>query len=117
MANAHRTNVLITSCLKTPVDPHTKAPLASYERGRVLPYTTVHLDNRDYESEVKALTIFVPGNSSTVGAQIQDVHCNHLFLCKHYSRFPFYGQMALVLIKSVVTECKFQSTEMGNTTF
>uniref|UniRef100_A0A672YZV2 Uncharacterized protein n=1 Tax=Sphaeramia orbicularis TaxID=375764 RepID=A0A672YZV2_9TELE len=36
MENAHRTNVLVTSCLKTPVDPHTKAPLASYERERVL---------------------------------------------------------------------------------
>ncbi|XP_035516001.1 protein FAM161A [Morone saxatilis] len=47
MANAHRTNVLVTSCLKTPVDPHTKAPLASYERERVLPY----MDNRDYEKE------------------------------------------------------------------
>uniref|UniRef100_A0A3B5LXU1 Uncharacterized protein n=1 Tax=Xiphophorus couchianus TaxID=32473 RepID=A0A3B5LXU1_9TELE len=39
MANPHRTNVLVTSCLKTPVDPHTKAPLASYERERVLPYS------------------------------------------------------------------------------
>uniref|UniRef100_A0A3B4XCU5 Uncharacterized protein n=1 Tax=Seriola lalandi dorsalis TaxID=1841481 RepID=A0A3B4XCU5_SERLL len=38
MANAHRTNVLVTSCLKTPVDPQTKAPLASYERERVLPF-------------------------------------------------------------------------------
>lgn len=45
MANPHRANVLVTSCLKTPVDPHTKAPLASYERERVLTYT----DNRDYE--------------------------------------------------------------------
>ncbi|XP_047221230.1 protein FAM161A isoform X1 [Girardinichthys multiradiatus] len=54
MANPHRTNVLVTSCLKTPVDPHTKAPLASYERGRVLPYTdTGHLDNRDYEKELE----------------------------------------------------------------
>uniref|UniRef100_A0A3B5Q1F9 Protein FAM161A n=1 Tax=Xiphophorus maculatus TaxID=8083 RepID=A0A3B5Q1F9_XIPMA len=35
MANPHRTNVLVTSCLKTPVDPHTKAPLASYERERL----------------------------------------------------------------------------------
>ncbi|KAL3066362.1 hypothetical protein OYC64_016340 [Pagothenia borchgrevinki] len=53
MANAHRTNVLVTSCLKTPVDPHTKAPLASYERGRrVLPHTDTCLtDNRDYERE------------------------------------------------------------------
>ncbi|XP_029134247.1 protein FAM161A [Labrus bergylta] len=50
MANPHRANVLVTSCLKTPVDPHTKAPLASYERERVLPYTaTGHMDNRDYE--------------------------------------------------------------------
>ncbi|XP_068451702.1 protein FAM161A [Clinocottus analis] len=36
MANAHRTNVLVTSCLKTPVDPRTSAPLASYERERGL---------------------------------------------------------------------------------
>lgn len=55
MANDHRTNVMVTSCLKTPVDPHTKAPLASYERGRVLPYTAAaHWDNRDYEKEVTA---------------------------------------------------------------
>ncbi|XP_041837826.1 protein FAM161A [Melanotaenia boesemani] len=54
MANAHRTNVLVTSCLKTPVDPHTKAPLASYEREGVLPYTASgHLDNRDYENELE----------------------------------------------------------------
>ncbi|XP_071359737.1 protein FAM161A [Trachinotus anak] len=54
MANAHRTNVLVTSCLKTPVDPHTKAPLASYERERVLPYTAAGLmDNRDYEKELE----------------------------------------------------------------
>uniref|UniRef100_A0A3Q4GNE0 Uncharacterized protein n=1 Tax=Neolamprologus brichardi TaxID=32507 RepID=A0A3Q4GNE0_NEOBR len=52
MANAHRKNVLVTSCLKTPVDPHTKAPLASYERERVLPcMVTGHVDNRDYEKE------------------------------------------------------------------
>ncbi|XP_034543331.1 protein FAM161A [Notolabrus celidotus] len=51
MSDPHRTNVLVTSCLKTPVDPHTKAPLASYERERVLvlPYT----DNRDYEKELE----------------------------------------------------------------
>lgn len=57
MANDHRANVLVTSCLKTPVDPHTKAPLASYERGRVLPYTAAaQWDNRDYEKEVTALS-------------------------------------------------------------
>uniref|UniRef100_A0A8C8D0K3 Uncharacterized protein n=1 Tax=Oncorhynchus tshawytscha TaxID=74940 RepID=A0A8C8D0K3_ONCTS len=55
MANAHRANVLVTSCLKTPVDPHTKAPLALYERQRTLPYSSVtgHIDNRDYEKEVR----------------------------------------------------------------
>ncbi|KAM8879636.1 protein FAM161A isoform 3-T3 [Spinachia spinachia] len=37
MANPHRTNVLVTSCLRTPVDPHTRAPLASYERRRARP--------------------------------------------------------------------------------
>ncbi|KAM6939598.1 protein FAM161A [Xenentodon cancila] len=45
MANGHRANALVTSCLKTPVDPHTKTPLASYERGRAATYR----DNRDYE--------------------------------------------------------------------
>eukprot|EP00066_Takifugu_rubripes_P021764 XP_011611030.1 PREDICTED: protein FAM161A [Takifugu rubripes] len=44
MANAHRTNALVTSCLKTPVDPQTKAPLASYERDALL-----RIDNRDFE--------------------------------------------------------------------
>ncbi|XP_028461778.1 protein FAM161A [Perca flavescens] len=54
MANAHRTNVMVTSCLKTPVDPHTKAPLASYERERVLPCSATSLmDNRDYEKELE----------------------------------------------------------------
>ncbi|XP_074538381.1 protein FAM161A [Halichoeres trimaculatus] len=48
MSDPHRTNVLVTSCLKTPVDPHTKAPLASYERERVL-----FTDNRDYEKELE----------------------------------------------------------------
>uniref|UniRef100_A0A8C2ZQF5 Uncharacterized protein n=1 Tax=Cyclopterus lumpus TaxID=8103 RepID=A0A8C2ZQF5_CYCLU len=49
MANAHRTNVLVTSCLKTPVDPRTRAPLASYERERVLPHAaTCHRDHRDH---------------------------------------------------------------------
>ena len=52
MANAHRANVLVTSCLKTPVDPHTKAPLALYERERALPYSA-NMDNRDYEKEVR----------------------------------------------------------------
>ncbi|XP_062304048.1 protein FAM161A [Osmerus eperlanus] len=52
MANAHRANVLVTSCLKTPVDPHTKAPLALYERERALPYSA-NMDNRDYEKEME----------------------------------------------------------------
>lgn len=33
MSDPHRATVLVTSCLKAPVDPQTKAPLASYERG------------------------------------------------------------------------------------
>ncbi|XP_028309234.1 protein FAM161A [Gouania willdenowi] len=51
MATAHRTNVLVTSCLKTPVDPNTKAPLASYERETLLPSGCT--DNRDYDKELK----------------------------------------------------------------
>lgn len=53
MADVHRTNVLVTSCLKTPVDPRTKVPLASYERNQVPPHVAAgHVDSRDYE-EVK----------------------------------------------------------------
>ncbi|XP_057699925.1 protein FAM161B isoform X1 [Corythoichthys intestinalis] len=48
MANAHRNNVLVTSCLKQPVDPQTRAPLASYEREKETPNSaTVYVDNRD----------------------------------------------------------------------
>ncbi|KAL6481822.1 hypothetical protein MHYP_G00099020 [Metynnis hypsauchen] len=49
MDGSHRANVLVTSCLKTPVDPHTKAPLALYERERA----AHRLDNRDYEKEME----------------------------------------------------------------
>ncbi|XP_034445260.1 protein FAM161A [Hippoglossus hippoglossus] len=53
--DSHRTNVLVTSCLKTPVDPLTKAPLASYERDRALPCAASGhrdtRDNRDHEAE------------------------------------------------------------------
>lgn len=58
MAEAHRTNVLVTSCLKTPVDPRTKVPLASYERVRVLPRAaTDQRDNRDYEKVKTQLSL------------------------------------------------------------
>ncbi|KAM3842514.1 protein FAM161A [Diretmus argenteus] len=51
MSNPHRTNVLVTSCLRTPVDPQTKAPVALYERERVLPYSE-QMD-RDHDHEVE----------------------------------------------------------------
>uniref|UniRef100_A0A3B4T5B5 Protein FAM161A n=1 Tax=Seriola dumerili TaxID=41447 RepID=A0A3B4T5B5_SERDU len=88
MANAHRTNVLVTSCLKTPVDPHTKAPLASYERERVLPYTaTPHMDNRDYEKEVNTIkkNHFIPYQVSPF---------NHLNLSNiFFSNEEYYGKL------------------------
>lgn len=40
MDRSHRANVLVTSCVKTPVDPHTKVPLALYERARAAPGIT-----------------------------------------------------------------------------
>ncbi|XP_051939734.1 protein FAM161B isoform X2 [Hippocampus zosterae] len=47
MANAHRNNALVTSCLQRPVDPHTRAPLASYERDEgPLNSEPTHPDNR-----------------------------------------------------------------------
>lgn len=64
MEKRHRANVLVTSCLKTPVDPHTKVPLALYERERALPCAAAaagFTDNSDYEKEVQQswLTLFV----------------------------------------------------------
>ncbi|XP_061771806.1 protein FAM161A [Nerophis ophidion] len=49
MADAHRNNVLVTSCLRRPVDPHTKAPLASYERDQA----AGHVGSRDGEEELE----------------------------------------------------------------
>ncbi|XP_072513559.1 protein FAM161A [Salminus brasiliensis] len=49
MDGSHRANVLVTSCLKTPVDPHTKAPVTLYERERA----ARRMDNRDYEKEIE----------------------------------------------------------------
>uniref|UniRef100_A0A3Q2Z841 Uncharacterized protein n=1 Tax=Hippocampus comes TaxID=109280 RepID=A0A3Q2Z841_HIPCM len=47
MANAYRNNALVTSCLQRPVDPHTGAPLASYERDEgPLNSEPTHSDNR-----------------------------------------------------------------------
>lgn len=47
MANGHRNNALVTSCLQRPVDPHTRAPLASYERDEgPLNSEPTHPDNR-----------------------------------------------------------------------
>lgn len=40
MDGSYRANVLVTSCLKTPVDPRTKVPLAFYERARAAPVIT-----------------------------------------------------------------------------
>lgn len=52
----HRTTVLVTACLKAPVDPQTKAPLASYERDAVL-----RVDNRDNYEEVSSSGSFRSG--------------------------------------------------------
>ncbi|XP_065151339.2 protein FAM161A [Paramisgurnus dabryanus] len=54
MEKCHRANVLVTSCLKTPVDPRTKVPLAQYERERALPRAPDGLPgNLDYEREIE----------------------------------------------------------------
>ncbi|CAL1602452.1 unnamed protein product [Knipowitschia caucasica] len=53
MTNAHRTNVLVTSCLKNPVDPRTKTPLASYERERGQTGVQHRAAWRDHEPELE----------------------------------------------------------------
>ena len=51
MADPHRTNLLVTSCLKTPVDPHRKTPVPLYERQRLMLSADENMDKRDYEKE------------------------------------------------------------------
>ncbi|XP_061686959.1 protein FAM161A [Syngnathoides biaculeatus] len=71
MASAHRDNALVTSCLKRPVDPHTRAPLASYERDKEAPYTaTTYADNRDGYQDKKDQAAYEEGcnNRVAVGA-------------------------------------------------
>uniref|UniRef100_A0A8C6SL39 Uncharacterized protein n=1 Tax=Neogobius melanostomus TaxID=47308 RepID=A0A8C6SL39_9GOBI len=71
MANAHRANVLVTSCLKTPVDPHTKVPLASYERDPLITkldcfYFTLSFNFSDtIQSEVGGQVCSVQGRFSS----------------------------------------------------
>ena len=60
MTDPHRTNMLVTSCLRTPVDPHKKTPLALYERQRLLPRADEDMDKRDYEKEEVHLYALVP---------------------------------------------------------
>ncbi|KAM6971991.1 protein FAM161A [Aplochiton taeniatus] len=102
MANAHRTNVLVTSCLKTPVDPHTKAPLALYEREQALPYSSaVHLDNRDYERELDyddSGSEFgdgdAPGKSSPIMIKDYRVTGDHIDLREFYfSNEEYYRKL------------------------
>ncbi|XP_048858317.1 protein FAM161A [Brienomyrus brachyistius] len=52
MDNLHRTNVIVTSCLRPPVKPKSKAPLALYEREREHPHATGRTDTRNYEKEL-----------------------------------------------------------------
>ncbi|XP_066552533.1 protein FAM161A [Amia ocellicauda] len=57
MDSSHRANILLTSCIKTPVNPQTKAPAALYERGSAVQQHSQRaepagqMDNRDYEEE------------------------------------------------------------------
>uniref|UniRef100_A0A3P8X3P0 Protein FAM161A n=1 Tax=Cynoglossus semilaevis TaxID=244447 RepID=A0A3P8X3P0_CYNSE len=53
MEKSHRTTVLVTSCLKTPVDPETKVPLAAYEREPSLEYEDSGSDSCDQERGVR----------------------------------------------------------------
>uniref|UniRef100_A0A8D3DN70 Uncharacterized protein n=1 Tax=Scophthalmus maximus TaxID=52904 RepID=A0A8D3DN70_SCOMX len=58
MDESHRTNVLVTACLKTPVDPRTKAPVASYDRGGGIALALSHrCDEKRVEPEGKALDL------------------------------------------------------------
>lgn len=67
MDNSHQANVLVTSCLKTPVNPYTKIPAAQYEREKATRSSqqteTNSQDkrsyNRYYEKEVKQTTIIL----------------------------------------------------------
>ncbi|XP_029632615.1 protein FAM161A-like [Salmo trutta] len=103
MANAHRANVLVTSCLKTPVDAHTKAPLALYERQRALLYSSVagHIDNRDYEKELQYDNSgsdygdgYAPGKGSLLMIKDYRVTGDHIDLREFYfSNEEYYRKL------------------------
>ncbi|XP_026118664.1 protein FAM161A-like [Carassius auratus] len=75
MKKSHRTNVLVMSCLKTPVDPHTKVPLAQYERERSL---RACMDNSHYETEIEY------DSGSELGTDEPPVKDSNALLIKDY---------------------------------
>uniref|UniRef100_A0A3Q2ZR17 Protein FAM161A n=1 Tax=Kryptolebias marmoratus TaxID=37003 RepID=A0A3Q2ZR17_KRYMA len=103
MANAHRTNVLVTSCLKTPVDPHTKAPLASYERGKVLGHIQLIIQNfylspaqRDAVPSCKKAAFFFLHRSEALDRHPERRCCNkkRLDLSElFFSNEEYYGKL------------------------
>uniref|UniRef100_A0A673K069 Uncharacterized protein n=1 Tax=Sinocyclocheilus rhinocerous TaxID=307959 RepID=A0A673K069_9TELE len=81
MKKSHRTNVLVTSCLKTPVDPRTKVPLAQYERDS----TDNRLYEEEYDSGPELATDDPPGKDSNA-LLIKDYHVtgDHIDLREFY---------------------------------
>uniref|UniRef100_A0AAY4A9F7 Uncharacterized protein n=1 Tax=Denticeps clupeoides TaxID=299321 RepID=A0AAY4A9F7_9TELE len=96
MERKHRANVLVTSCLKTPVDPQTKAPLALYEREKALPYASgAHMDNRDQERQVGvSCANDSPGNGSPILIKDYRVTEDHIDLREFYfSNEEYYRKL------------------------
>ncbi|XP_028829433.1 protein FAM161A [Denticeps clupeoides] len=101
MERKHRANVLVTSCLKTPVDPQTKAPLALYEREKALPYASgAHMDNRDQERQMDCDSGSdcgandSPGNGSPILIKDYRVTEDHIDLREFYfSNEEYYRKL------------------------
>uniref|UniRef100_A0A8B9JSR7 Uncharacterized protein n=1 Tax=Astyanax mexicanus TaxID=7994 RepID=A0A8B9JSR7_ASTMX len=91
MERSHRANVLVTSCLKTPVDPHTKAPVALYERESA----ARRPDNRHYEKEAKLGAVDPPvKNSSPLLIKDYRVTGDHIDLREFYfSNEEYYRKL------------------------
>nr|XP_023680730.1 protein FAM161A isoform X2 [Paramormyrops kingsleyae] len=71
MDNLHGTNVIVTSCLRPPVKPKSKAPLALYERDRGDPRAMGRTDTRCYEKEL----VFDSESDDGGGGAEDHTHC------------------------------------------
>lgn len=101
MDRSHRANVLVTSCLKTPVDPRTKVPLALYERARAAPVIT---DGEQVSSVRHFRFKFSDRILSFLKMKYKNENVSVTWLIKGSIRVCFFKQN--VLVKRICKMCR-----------